>query len=84
MVTMGTSLSDKAWGRESAVYRVSGVISVISGWFFTAFVAFVVSFIIATIIFFGSTFAIGILVALDVFLIYRSRLIHKKRLEKVV
>ncbi len=82
MVTMGTSLSDKAWGRESAVYRVSGVISVISGWFFTAFVAFVVSFIIATIIFFGSTFAIGILVALDVFLIYRSRLIHKKRLEK--
>ncbi len=80
MVTMGASLSDRAWGRESAVYRVTGVISVISGWFFTAFVAFTVAFVIAIIIYFGGTFAIGIMVSLDIFLIYRSRLIHKKRL----
>lgn len=81
MVTMGTSLADRAWGRESAVYRVSGVISVISGWFFTAFIAFVVTFIVASIIFFGGPLAIGLLIALDIFLIYRSRIIHKKRLE---
>ncbi len=82
MVTMGTTLSDRAWGRESAVYRVTGVISVISGWFFTAFVAFSVAFLVAIAIFFGGTFVIGLFVALDIFLIYRSRIIHKKRTEK--
>ncbi len=82
MVTMGASLSDRAWGRESAVYRITGVISVISGWFFTAFVAFTVAFIIGLIIYFGGTFAIGIFVALDLFLIYKSGLLHKKRVKK--
>ncbi|NCC72897.1 MAG: phosphate permease, partial [Sphingobacteriia bacterium] len=47
MVAMGTSLADRAWGRDSAVYRVQGVFSVIGGWFLTAIVAFTVSFIIA-------------------------------------
>ncbi len=82
MVTMGTSLSDRAWGRESAVYRITGVISVISGWFFTAFVAFMLAAIIVTIIYYGGALVIGLLVALDAFLIYRSRIIHKKRVAK--
>ena len=53
MVAMGTSLADGAWGRESAVYRISGVLTVIGGWFFTAFIAFLASFLIASLIFFG-------------------------------
>ena len=53
MVAMGSSLSDQAWGRESAVYRVSGVLTVIGGWFFTAMMAFTVAFIFAIAIFFG-------------------------------
>jgi len=44
---MGTSLADRAWGRESAVYRINGVLTVISGWLLTAFVAFTISFAVA-------------------------------------
>ncbi len=51
MVFMGTSLADGAWGRESAVYRVSGVLSVVGGWFFTAFSAFTGAFILAGVFF---------------------------------
>ena len=82
MVAMGSSLSDKAWGRESAVYRVSGVISVISGWFITAFIAFTIALIIAIILYFGGTLVLGLLVGVDIFLIYRSQIIHKKRMKK--
>lgn len=49
MVAMGTSLADRAWGRETAVYRITGVITVIGGWFITAGAAFILSFLIATI-----------------------------------
>jgi len=82
MVAMGTSLSDRAWGRESAVFRVTGVISVITGWFFTAFIAFSMAFIVAILIFKGGPIVIGILIAVDIFLISRSRIIHKKREKK--
>ena len=82
MVAMGTSLADRAWGRESAVYRVTGVISVIGGWFITALIAFTVAAIIGAIIYFGGGIAIGFLVAFDVFLIYRSRIIHRRRIAK--
>ncbi|MBE0640652.1 MAG: inorganic phosphate transporter, partial [Bacteroidales bacterium] len=51
MVAMGTSLADRAWGRESAVYRISGVLSVIGGWFLTAIIAFSVAFLVATVIY---------------------------------
>src|SRR5690554_7973943 len=47
MVAMGTSLADRAWGRDSAVYRVAGVINVIGGWFFTAFSAFFAAALVA-------------------------------------
>ena len=59
MVAMGTSLSDKAWGRESAVYRITGVVTVIGGWFITALGAFTVSMLIAFLIDVGGAIAIG-------------------------
>ncbi|MBE0639599.1 MAG: inorganic phosphate transporter [Bacteroidales bacterium] len=77
MVAMGTSLSDRAWGRDSAVYRIQGVFSVIGGWFLTAIVAFTVSFIIACIIYWGGMIAIGIVILLVILLIYRTYRAHK-------
>lgn len=68
MVAMGTSLADKAWGRDSAVYRVTGVLSVIGGWFITALIAFSVSAIFALIIYKGGM--IGSIILLAVVLIY--------------
>jgi phosphate/sulfate permease len=83
MVAMGTSLADKAWGRESAVYRITGVFSVIGGWFLTAFAAFTVAFIVAMIIYFGEIYAIVILIALAFYFIFRTHILHKKKEEKV-
>ncbi|MDF1698064.1 MAG: inorganic phosphate transporter [Saprospiraceae bacterium] len=80
MVFMGTSLADGAWGRESAVYRISGVLSVIGGWFFTAFSAFILAFIIATLFHFGGVFAVVAILVLAGVLIYRTNLLHKKRI----
>lgn len=68
MVAMGTSLADKAWGRESAVYRVTGVLSVIGGWFITALIAFSVSAILALIIYKGGI--IGTLILMGLVLTY--------------
>ena len=79
MVAMGTSLADKAWGRESAVYRITGVLSVISGWFFTAFSAFTVAFILAMFFSWGGFFAIAIMAIIAGIVIFRTHLIHKKR-----
>ena len=62
MVAMGTSLADRAWGSESAVYRVAGVLNVIGGWFFTAFIAFVGCGAIAFLINLGGPTAIAIFV----------------------
>lgn len=77
MVFMGTSLADGAWGRESAVYRVSGVLSVIGGWFFTAFSAFTAAFIIAMIFHYGGIVAIAIILCIAGFLMYRTHHYHK-------
>jgi Na+/phosphate symporter len=79
MVAMGTSLADRAWGRESAVYRITGVMAVIGGWFFTAFVAFTSAFILAMAIYFGGNLAILGLVVLSVVILYRTHIIHKRR-----
>lgn len=78
MVAMGTSLADRAWGRESAVYRVAGVINVIGGWFFTAFIAFVVAGTMAYLIFLGGGVAIAVLLILAIALLVRNYLFHKK------
>jgi phosphate/sulfate permease len=82
MVAMGTSLADGAWGRESAVYRITGVLTVIGGWFFTAFSAFVASFVIATLIFFGKLPVILILIGLAIFILIRTHAFHRNRTEK--
>lgn len=78
MVAMGTSLSDRAWGRDSAVYRITGVLSVIGGWFFTAFSAFTIALLVALAISFGGFWAIGALLALAIFLLVRTHLFAKK------
>ena len=79
MVAMGTSLADRAWGRESAVYRITGVLTVIAGWFFTAFLAFTVAFLVAMLISWGGLVAIIILIALAVLLLVRTHLLHRKK-----
>lgn len=79
MVAMGTSLADKAWDRESAVYRVAGVVNVILGWFGTAIIAFVASGTFAYLIHLGGPMVIGLLLCLVVFLLVRSYLVHKKK-----
>lgn len=81
MVAMGASLSDQAWGRDSAVYRVSGVLTVIGGWFFTAMMAFSVSSLFGVAIFLGGGWAVSALVMINGFLIYRNHYIHRKRRE---
>jgi hypothetical protein len=79
MVAMGTSLSDQAWGRESAVFRVTGVLTVIGGWFFTAMMAFTVSSVLAVAISFGRAPAVIGIACLAVLLILLNRRTHKTR-----
>lgn len=72
MVAMGTSLADRAWGRESAVFRITGVISVIGGWFLTAGAAFIGAGIIVMLMHYGGHWAMFALGILTIFLIIRS------------
>jgi len=82
MVAMGTSLADRAWGRDSAVYRVAGVLNVIGGWFATAIIAFTVSGLFALLIHrFGLPAIIG-LVTLAVVFIYRTFTLHRRQERK--
>ncbi|WP_038268589.1 inorganic phosphate transporter [Zhouia amylolytica] len=78
MVAMGTSLADRAWGRESAVYRVAGVFNVIGGWFFTAISAFVAAATMAYIIYIGGPAAIAILLFFAIVLLVRNYINYKK------
>lgn len=73
MVAMGTSLADRAWGRESAVFRITGVFSVIGGWFLTAFAALTVAFIFANIINVGGIVAVIILFVFAMFSLLRKK-----------
>jgi len=81
MVAMGTSLSDRAWGRESAVYRITGVFSVIGGWFLTAMIAFTSALIIAFVLYYGHIYAVIGLVALIIFIVYQTRIVHQRVVE---
>ncbi len=72
MVAMGASLADRAWSRESAVFRITGVLSVIGGWFITAGVAFMLCFLVCIALFFGSFAAMAVAIALAIFLLVRS------------
>ena len=84
MVAMGTSLSDKAWDRESAVYRISGVLAVIGGWFLTAFSAFTVALIMVYLFYYGQVYAIVAMTALVIYIIYKSHRYHNKSEENAV
>lgn len=79
MVAMGTSFSDQAWGRESAVYRVTGVLTVVGGWFMTAFIAFVVAFIFATVLYHFKAFGMVGLLAFAGFVIFKNQKKHKDK-----
>lgn len=79
MVAMGTSLSDRAWDRESAVYRISGVFAVIGGWFLTALIAFTVSGLVALLIAVSGKFMIFVFVAVAIFMVVRTHTMMKKR-----
>lgn len=79
MVAMGSSLADKAWGRESAVFRITGVISVIGGWFITAGAAFILCFLVALVMSLGGLTMASILIALSIVLLVRSNIKYKKK-----
>ncbi len=83
MVAMGTSLADRAWGSESAVYRVAGVLNVIGGWFFTAIIAFIAAGTVAYLIHLGGGTMIAILLLLAIFLLARNYISHNKRTRSV-
>ena len=79
MVAMGSSLADRAWSRESAVFRVTGVISVIGGWFITAGVAFIACAVVCLIMLYGGIIAKVLFMALVVFLLIRSNRQYAKK-----
>ncbi len=81
MVSMGSSLADQAWGRETAVYRVTGVLTVIAGWFVTALLAFCMAFAFGAIIFYGKVPAVCALLALVIIVIWRTHNTHKERVK---
>ena len=83
MVAMGSSLADRAWSRESAVFRITGMLSVIGGWFLTAGVAFVMSALVVTIMYYGGFVAMGAMIALAVFLLIRSNIAYRKKQQEL-
>lgn len=82
MVAMGSSLADRAWGRESAVYRITGVLSVIGGWFITAGAAFTICFLVALLIHVGGIAAIAAMVGLAIYMLIRNQILYKKKMKK--
>ena len=82
MVAMGSSFADRAWDRESAVYRVAGVFNVIGGWFVTALAAFLSSAIIAYILFVGEVFAFFAFMIVVAIFFYRSNQLHKIKMKE--
>lgn len=79
MVAMGTSLADQAWGLDSAVYRITGVLTVIGGWFFTALIAFTISLTFALAIFYLNGIAVAVLLTIAGLVIFRNFRIHLSR-----
>lgn len=82
MVAMGTSLADRAWGRESAVFRITGVLSVIGGWFITAGAAFIGASIIVMIMYFGGTVTMVIVALVAIGVLVRSNINYKKKVKE--
>lgn len=82
MVAMGSSLADRAWGRESVVYRITGVLSVIGGWFITAGAAFTICFLVALLIHVGGIAAMAAMVGLAIYMLIRNQILYKKKMKK--
>ena len=78
---MGSSLADRAWGRESAVFRVTGVLSVIGGWFITAGAAFIICFFVTMIMYFGGMTAMVIMIGVAAFILIRSNNKYRKKMK---
>ena len=79
MVAMGTSLADGAWGRDSAVFRVTGVLSVIGGWFLTAGIAFVSCALVCLLFYFGGFIAMFALMILAAFFVVKGNITYRKK-----
>jgi phosphate/sulfate permease len=79
MVAMGSSLADRAWGRESAVFRITGVISVIGGWFITAGAAFIGAAIIASLLHFGGLIVMAIAAVAAISILIHNNLKYRKK-----
>ncbi len=79
MVAMGSSLADRAWGRDSAVYRITGVFTVIGGWFLTGLGAFTSAFITAAVMMFGGTPGIILMLVLAAAILAKSAIIHSRK-----
>jgi phosphate/sulfate permease len=84
MVAMGTSLSDRAWDRDSAVFRISGVMAVIGGWFLTALFAFSGAAIVALFISLGGKLMIFVFIAVAIFMVLRTHLLFNSRNKKTL
>lgn len=82
IAAMAAALPDKAWGRESAVYRVSGVITVVGGWFLTAVFATIISFLLALLFAYTKNFAVFISLIIVVAVYLQSTILHRKRMKK--
>ena len=83
MVAMGSSLADRAWSRESAVFRVTGVLSVIGGWFITAGVAFFACAVVCLAMHFGGIVVQSAFIALVIFMLIRSNIQYNKKQKEV-
>ena len=83
MVGMGSSLADRAWSRESAVYRVTGVVSVVGGWFVTAGAAFLIASTVASIMYFGGQIAMFVMIGLVIYLLVHSHIRYNKKQQQV-
>jgi phosphate/sulfate permease len=82
MVAMGSSLADRAWGRESAVYRINGVLTVVAGWLLTALAAFSASMLAGLFLMWGGKAAITVMLLLVAFVLFKSGKLHSKRKSK--
>lgn len=81
MVAMGSSLADRAWGRETAVYRISGVMTVVAGWFVTALGGFVIAYVVGLALVYGGTAAMILLTVLSVYMLVHSNFLRKDKAE---
>jgi len=82
MMAMGTSLADRAWGRETAVYRITGVLAMISGWFLTGVIAFSSAAIVALLLMWGGKIALAGLLMLCAYALIQTTFLHDKRKKK--